>query len=82
MNPCCNKTGYMSHVYKKYSSYLISYLSKLLKVYHSRISRCTCNNHLRLVLLCKREDFIIIQETFVCNSIRHNIVKKSGEVHR
>ena len=61
MKSCCYKTCNMSHIYHKYSTYLIGNFPELLKIYCSCISTCACYNHLRLTFKCKSSHLIIIK---------------------
>ena len=80
--PCGNQSRNMRHVHKEYGTDLIGYFSKLFKIDHSRISGCTGNNHFRLMLLCQGANLVIIKIALFRNTIRHDVVKKTGKVYR
>lgn len=49
------------------------YLTETLEINGSCISRCTCNDHLRMTFFCKALHLIIINKPLIIHTIRNNM---------
>ena len=77
----CNQTGDMRHINQKISTMLVGNFSETGKINHTRISRATSNNQLRLMFGGQCINFIIINQMIVAlHTILHGIEPFAGLV--
>ena len=82
MKSCCHETCNVCHIYKKDCANFVSDLPKFLEIDRSCICGGTCDDHLRLALLCDRHNIIIVDHTVIIHAVRYNIEIGSGKIDR
>ena len=83
MKSCSDETGNVSHVNPHDCADFVADFADSLEVDDSRISRCTCKDHSRLVFDSESFHFVIVDPAgFLCNAVGNYVVKFSGEVYR
>ena len=69
----CYQTCDVCHIYHKDCANLICDLTEALEINRSRICRCTSYDHLWLAFLCDAEHLIIIDKSFVVDTVRYDV---------
>ena len=82
MKSCCHQTCDMCHIYHQICTAFVCDLTETWKINGSRISTCTGNDHFRFALHRDLFYFVIINESFVVNSIRYDVEISTGKVDR
>ena len=72
----------MRHVHEQIRAYAIGNRTETLPIYHQRVSRRACHDHLGLVLRCQRLHLIVVNLFLVIQAVLNGVVQLAADIHR
>ena len=82
MKSCRHKSRDMCDIHHQYGADFVSDFSEFLEIKRSRVSRSAGNNHFRPALQRDFTHFVIVEESFIVNAVRHAFEVFTGHIYR